>query len=153
MSNYTKIGKAEGARTELHDKLGLTGAEISVNTLPAGASVPFVHAHKANEEIYFILSGKGKAVIDGQFIPIYGKRNSDRMENYHRLDVSYTFGSRPNNGKPYRWSLSAGLYNAYGRKNPWSVSFYQDPDNPTRSYAVKVYLFSVVPFVTFNFNF
>ena len=95
----------------------------------------------------------GKAVIDGQFIPIYGKRNSDRMENYHRLDVSYTFGSRPNNGKPYRWSLSAGLYNAYGRKNPWSVSFYQDPDKPTRSYAVKVYLFSVVPFVTFNFNF
>ena len=66
MSNYTKIGKAEGARTELHDKLGLTGAEISVNTLAAGSSVPFVHAHKANEEIYFILSGKGKAVVDGE---------------------------------------------------------------------------------------
>ena len=28
MSNYTKIGKVEGARTELHDKLNLTGAEI-----------------------------------------------------------------------------------------------------------------------------
>ena len=95
----------------------------------------------------------GKAVIDGQFIPIYGKRNSDRMENYHRLDVSYTFKSKPDNGKPYRWSLSAGLYNAYGRKNPWSVSFYQDSDDPTQSYAVKIYLFSVVPFVTFNLNF
>ena len=70
MSNYTKIGKAEGARTELHDKLGLTGAEISVNTLPAGASVPFVHAHKANEEIYFSLSGKGKAVIDGEDVAL-----------------------------------------------------------------------------------
>ena len=66
MSNYTKIGKVDGARTELHDKLGLTGAEISVNTLPAGASVPFVHAHKANEEIYYVLSGKGKAVVDGE---------------------------------------------------------------------------------------
>ena len=66
MSNYTKIGKVEGARTELHDRLGLTGAEISVNTLPAGASVPFVHAHKANEEIYFILSGKGKVIVDGR---------------------------------------------------------------------------------------
>ena len=95
----------------------------------------------------------GKAVIDGTFVPIYGDRNSGRMENYHRLDVSYTFKSKPDNGKPYRWSLSAGLYNAYGRKNPWSVTFYQDPDNPTRSYAVKIYLFSVVPFVTFNFNF
>ena len=56
----------EGARTELHDLLGLTGAEVSVNTIPAGGSVPFVHAHKANEEIYFILSGKGKVEIDGQ---------------------------------------------------------------------------------------
>ena len=70
MSNYTKIGKVEGARTELHDRLGLTGAEISVNTLPAGASVPFVHAHKANEEIYFILSGKGKVIVDGEDVDL-----------------------------------------------------------------------------------
>ena len=68
--NFTKIGKAEGARTELHDKLGLTGAEISVNTLNSGASVPFVHAHKENEEIYFILSGSGKAVIDGEEVAL-----------------------------------------------------------------------------------
>lgn len=70
MSNYTKIGKVEGARTELHDLLGLTGAEISVNTLQAGTCVPFVHAHKANEEIYFILSGRGKAVIDGEEVAL-----------------------------------------------------------------------------------
>ena len=71
MSNYTKIGKVEGARTELHDLLGLTGAEISVNTLQAGTCVPFVHAHKANEEIYFILSGRGKAVIDDEEVDLY----------------------------------------------------------------------------------
>ncbi len=70
MSNYTKIGKVDGARTELHDKLGLTGAEISVNTLPAGASVPFVHAHKANEEIYFVLSGNGKVIVDEEEISL-----------------------------------------------------------------------------------
>ena len=70
MTNYTKIGKVEGARTELHDKLALTGVEISVNTLPAGSSVPFVHAHKENEEIYFVLSGKGKAVVDGDEIAL-----------------------------------------------------------------------------------
>ena len=70
MGNYTKIGKVESARTELHDKLGLTGAEVSVNTLPAGASIPFVHAHKANEEIYFVLSGKGKVVVDEEEISL-----------------------------------------------------------------------------------
>ena len=34
----------------------LTGAEVSINTLPAGANVPFVHSHKNNEEIYGIIA-------------------------------------------------------------------------------------------------
>lgn len=66
MASYTKTSIADGARTELHDALSLTGAEVSINRLPAGAGVPFVHAHKQNEEIYGILSGKGRAVIDGE---------------------------------------------------------------------------------------
>ena len=70
MSNYSKAHVAQDARTELHDQLGLTGAEVSVNNMPAGASVPFVHAHKKNEEIYVVLSGKGKAVIDGETIEL-----------------------------------------------------------------------------------
>lgn len=44
MSNYNKVTITEDTRTELHDKLSLTGAEVSINHLPAGASVPFVHA-------------------------------------------------------------------------------------------------------------
>ncbi|MDE6355642.1 MAG: cupin domain-containing protein [Clostridia bacterium] len=66
MNNFKKLSVAEGARAELHDALNLTGAEISVNSLPAGASVPFVHSHKQNEEIYAILEGEGKVVIDGE---------------------------------------------------------------------------------------
>lgn len=70
MASYTKMTVGKENRTELHEKLALTGAEISLNTLPAGASVPFVHSHKANEEIYGVLSGKGKAVIDGEEISL-----------------------------------------------------------------------------------
>ena len=66
--NFKKVGVQEGARIELHDTLGLTGAEISINVLPAGASVPFVHAHRQNEEIYGILEGDGKAEIDGETV-------------------------------------------------------------------------------------
>ena len=66
MKNYSKVEREEGARLELHDKIGLTGSEISVNTLPANASVPFVHAHRQNEEVYYIVSGNGKFVIDGE---------------------------------------------------------------------------------------
>ena len=51
MSNYSKVSTKNDLRTELHDQLGLTGAEISINHLPAGASVPFIHSHK--REFFF----------------------------------------------------------------------------------------------------
>ncbi len=70
MSNYKKVSIAEDARTELHDRLNLTGAEISINLLPAGTSVPFVHAHKQNEEIYAIVKGEGTAVIDDERVDV-----------------------------------------------------------------------------------
>lgn len=70
MTNYAKTNIGNEGRVELHEKLSLTGAEISINQLPAGASVPFVHSHKNNEEIYGILSGKGKAVIDNETIEL-----------------------------------------------------------------------------------
>lgn len=70
MANYTKTNVGCEARAELHAALSLTGAEISVNRLPADAGVPFVHAHKNNEEIYGVLDGKGKAVIDGEEITL-----------------------------------------------------------------------------------
>lgn len=59
MENYAKTNIGSEGRTELHEKLALTGA-----------GVPFVHAHKCNEEIYGILSGRGKAVIDGQEVTL-----------------------------------------------------------------------------------
>ena len=70
MNTYTKIHTSEVPRTELHDALSLTGAEVSINCLPAGGSVPFAHAHKENEEIYGILSGKGKVILDGETIAL-----------------------------------------------------------------------------------
>ena len=70
MKNYSKINVSEESRIELHDKLNLTGAEISINVLPAGASVPFIHSHKQNEEIYAILEGNGLVTIDGESVAV-----------------------------------------------------------------------------------
>ena len=61
MSKFSKWNAKQDPRTELHDVLGLTGAEVSIN-------VPFVHYHKKNEEIYIALSGNGTAVLDGEKI-------------------------------------------------------------------------------------
>ena len=49
MTNYEKTNIGNEGRVELHEALSLTGTEISINTLPAGANVPFVHSHKTNE--------------------------------------------------------------------------------------------------------
>ena len=70
MKNYVKTNIGNEGRVELHETLGLTGAEVSINQLPAGAGVPFVHSHKQNEEIYGILSGKGSVVLDGETIQL-----------------------------------------------------------------------------------
>ena len=70
MSNYTKTIIGNEARAELHDTLSLTSAEVSINSLPAGAGIPFVHSHKNNEEIYGVIAGKGTAIIDGDTIEI-----------------------------------------------------------------------------------
>lgn len=70
MSNYTKTSIENKDRTELHEALSLTGAEVSINSLPAGATVPFVHSHKNNEEIYGVIVGKGTAIIDHETIEI-----------------------------------------------------------------------------------
>ena len=69
-SNYKKTNVGNEGRTELHEALSLTGAEVSINSLPAGASVPFVHSHKNNEEIYGVITGKGTVIIDGDTVEI-----------------------------------------------------------------------------------
>ena len=49
---------------------GATSCEISFASLATGASVPFFHSHKENEEHYIILSGKGKFQINNEVFTI-----------------------------------------------------------------------------------
>ena len=70
MENFKMVEVKDAPRVELHNQLGLTGCEISINELPPKAAVPFVHAHKQNEEVYGVLGGKGQLYIDGQVVDI-----------------------------------------------------------------------------------
>ena len=54
----------------LNSLLGLTGSEISLNKLPANASMPFHHKHQSNEEVYIFIKGKGEYQVDDQVFPI-----------------------------------------------------------------------------------
>lgn len=51
-------------------ELGLTGCEGSLAYLPAGAEIPFLHAHNQNEELYVVISGNGQFAVDGETFPV-----------------------------------------------------------------------------------
>ena len=70
MANYKLVHSEPAPRVELHEALGLTGAEVSINTVPPNGGVPFAHVHTNNEELYIVLEGKGELWIDGETLPI-----------------------------------------------------------------------------------
>ncbi len=95
----------------------------------------------------------GRAEVGGKIIPIYSDRNAYRYQAYHRLDISATLFSKPKPGKKFTWDLNASIYNVYDRHNTWSIEFTQDNINPNVTNAEKVYLFGIIPSLTFNFHF
>ncbi|HOT14812.1 MAG TPA: hypothetical protein PK252_08630 [Bacteroidales bacterium] len=87
---------------------------------------------------------------------IYSDRNSSRMRDYHRLDLSLTIKDK---GAPDRfwhgeWVFS--VYNVYGRHNDWMIN-YQNKFEGTSSEvkeATRTYLpFLFFPGITYNFYF
>ncbi|MEM1442961.1 MAG: cupin domain-containing protein, partial [Verrucomicrobiota bacterium] len=54
----------------LKKELASTSVELSLNSMPPGAEMPFIHRHRENEEIYIFLEGSGEFLADGTVIPI-----------------------------------------------------------------------------------
>jgi mannose-6-phosphate isomerase-like protein (cupin superfamily) len=55
----------------VRDSYGNSDKEKSqTNRLPAGKGIPFVHAHKKNEELYIFIRGSGTFFVDGDEFPI-----------------------------------------------------------------------------------
>jgi len=94
----------------------------------------------------------GRFQIEGNYVPIYSGRNEYRYPAYHRLDLSATWRLSPP-GNRFKSELNFSLYNAYGRKNVWTILFRQEADNPDNMYAEKIYLFTFIPSITWNLSF
>jgi len=54
----------------LKEVLGLTGCEISINSMASGAGMPIYHQHQQNEEVYIFIQGKGQVQVDGEVIDV-----------------------------------------------------------------------------------
>jgi hypothetical protein len=93
----------------------------------------------------------GKYEVEGQVAFLYTSRNGYRMPPYNRLDFSATLQGKKTRKTDSYWIFSC--YNVYGRENPYSISFEQDPSDPAKTQAVQYALFRWVPSVSYNFKF
>ena len=95
----------------------------------------------------------GRYEILGTIIPLYTERNAYRYPDYHRLDLALSYRPRAKSNRKWQGEWNLSVYNAYNRKNAWTINFVQDSNNPSITYAEKTYLFSIVPAITYNFKF
>lgn len=95
----------------------------------------------------------GQYTIDGVTYAVYnGSRNESRYPDYHRLDVSLTWRLGEKKWKKWHSELNVSVYNAYARHNTWAITFA--PDETTGGLITqRMYLFSAVPSISYNFNF
>jgi hypothetical protein len=95
-------------------------------------------------------------LIGGELQTDYGPRNSQRLEPYHRMDVSLTYTPHPSSTKAFKSNWVFSIYNVYNRKNTFFLYTDYQTDlqmGTATAKAFKVSIFPILPSVTWNFNF
>ncbi|MBK7819283.1 MAG: TonB-dependent receptor [Sphingobacteriaceae bacterium] len=83
-----------------------------------------------------------------------GERNNYRVTPYHRLDLGATYTFRKNDKRRYKQNIVLSVYNAYNRRNAYSIYFRTKAGEPLQTEAVRFSVIgSIVPAVTYNFTF
>jgi mannose-6-phosphate isomerase-like protein (cupin superfamily) len=54
----------------LRGLLGSAGLEVSLNVVPPGKAMPFLHRHRQNDEVYVVVGGRGQFLVDGEHIDV-----------------------------------------------------------------------------------
>jgi len=174
-------GRAYGTELFIKKRTGdLTGwigytlsrTERSINEIDDGAWYPVKHdrTHDVSIVLMYAFNDKlkvsgnwvyntgdavtfpdGKYIIDGVTVPAYTNRNGYRMPDYNRLDLGVTLTNKKREKFESCWNFS--VYNAYARKNAYSISFRESKNDPSKTEAVQQTLFRIVPSITYNFKF
>ncbi len=103
---------------------------------------------------------EGKFQFEDFIVPIYQNRNSYRIPDYHRLDLSANYTPEKKEGQKFYSSWSFSLYNVYARRNAYSI-FFEQAENANgatvqnlNTQAQQLSIFgTIIPSVTWNFNF
>ncbi len=90
--------------------------------------------------------------FDGVIVPDFEERNSSRLPNFHRLDLSLNYTPKPTSTKKWNSEWVLSIYNIYNRKNATNISFGFNNES-LQNEATRLAIFGIVPSITYNFNF
>ncbi len=93
----------------------------------------------------------GKYRVNESTAYYFTERNGYRMPAYHRLDLGASYQARKSKRFESEWTFS--IFNAYNRKNAYTITFRDSETHPGTTEAVKTALFGIVPSVSWNFKF
>ncbi len=97
-------------------------------------------------------------------VPVYFKRNNDRLPAYHRLDLALNWDLRKKEGR-FDHELIFSIYNVYARKNPVAIHFNKIENEagelvvPYNYYeapeltATQYFIYRMVPSISYHFSF
>lgn len=85
-------------------------------------------------------------------IPIFPERNSVKLADTHRLDISVIFKGKTKPGKRWRGDWHFSIYNVYNRSTPIAIDISYDETSDTYQYE-QPGLIGLLPSITYNFTF
>ena len=176
-----KIGQLTGwvaytySRSQLQVDLGATPEEwinlgnwySAAQDKPHDVAIVAAYAWKPNISFsgsFIYQTGKpytypeAKSEFEGIIYPFALSRNNSRTPAYHRLDLSMDVAipNKKENGRKGSWNF--GVYNAYARKNAFSIFFEEelddngDPTGQTRATQLSIFA-TAIPTITYNLDF
>jgi len=132
-------------RWDIRHNLSITG-NYQINTRWSVSST-----FKFTSGGYFTIP-EGTFVYNGAAFNFYSERNGYQIEPYHRLDVSATYTPQKNITRKWKSEWVFGIYNIYDRKNIYTLFARQESAINSNQFF-KMYLFGIVPSVTYNIKF
>jgi len=125
---------------EINEKWQLNLAWIFQSGIPYTPAVGRRYSIALENDTYY---GSGEYEV-----LIYGKRNSNRLKPYHRLDFSFNYHKETKRGNKAVWTFS--VYNAYNRQNPY---YYYYNTNDTDEMIPPDYFDEYMPLSLYQVSF
>ena len=176
-----KIGSLTGwiaytySRSELQVDLGATPEEWinlgewyrAAQDKPHDIAIVAAYAWKPNISFsgsFIYQTGKpytypeARSEFEGIIYPFALSRNNSRTPAYHRLDLSMDVKIPNKKNRDWEGSWNFGVYNAYARKNAFSIFFEEelddngDPTGQTKATQLSIFA-TAIPTITYTLDF